>query len=424
MIDYIMSWFDPLDISEDLVRNISIVLMLLSMGLLCLIGKKVTDKIILFSFTKFRSLKRFKWNDIFIQRKVINRLSHIIPVLIIYGFAPFFPENLIKIIQNISSIYFIIVVIAGINSLLDAFNDIYNTFEYSKYRPIKGFLQVIKIIAFIIAGLQVIATLMGKNPLLLLSGIGAFSAVLMLVFQDSILGLVASIQLSSNDLMRIGDWVEMTNYNVNGEVIEISLNTVKIENFDRTISLVPTYAFVSNSFKNWRGMTEAGGRRIMRSILIDMTSIGFCSPEMLDKLKGVQYLTEYITQKEEEIKKYNEAFDVDEEDKINGRHLTNIGVFRVYIHQYLINHPKIHQGMTQIVRQLSPGEFGLPIEIYAFTNEINWNSYEGIQSDIFDHILAVVPEFDLRIYQRPSSHDIQSREEGQLSVTSHQRPAI
>ena len=412
MIDYIGSFFDHLETSEGFVLNMSIILLLLFMSLFCIVGLKLTNKLVLFSFTKFKGLNKLKWNEAFLQRKVYERLSHIIPVVIIYAFAPLFPGYLTTILQNIATIYFIVVVVSAISSLLNVVDDIYNTFEYSKYRPIKGFLQVIKIIVYIIAGLQIVASLMGKDPLLLLSGIGAFSAVLMLVFQDSILGLVASIQLSANDMMRIGDWVEMPSFNVDGEVLEISLNIVKIENFDRTVNTVPTYAFISNSFKNWRGMTQVGGRRIKRSIYIDISSIKFCTNEMLEKYKRIHYLAEYIEAKQEEIRSYNETHNVDYDDVINGRHLTNIGVLRIYIHQYLKNHPKIHKGMTQIVRQLSPGEFGLPIEIYAFTREIVWDQYEGVQSDIFDHILAVIPEFGLRIYQRPSWYDLRE-DEGQ-----------
>lgn len=410
MIDYIVSWFDHLETSEGLILNMSIILLLLFMGFFCLIGLKLTKKLVIFSFTKFKGLNKLKWNESFLEHKVYDRLSHIIPVIIIYAFAPLFPQYLMKILQNIATIYFILVVVSAISSFLNVVDDIYNTFEYSKYRPIKGFLQVIKIIVYVIAGLQIIATLMGKDPLLLLSGIGAFSAVLMLVFQDSILGLVASIQLSSNDMMRIGDWVEMPSHSVDGEVLEISLNVVKIENFDRTVNTVPTYAFISNSFKNWRGMTEAGGRRIKRSIYIDISSIQFCTNEMLETFKKIHYLTDYIETKQEEIRSYNEAHNVNYDDVANGRHLTNIGVFRTYIHQYLKYHPKIHKGMTQIVRQLSPAEFGLPVEIYAFTREIVWGQYEGIQSDIFDHILAIIPEFGLRIYQQPSWYDFRKEE--------------
>ena len=410
MINYIASWFDHLETSEGLVLNISIILLLLFMGLFCIIGMKLTNRLVIFSFTKFKGLNKLKWNEAFLKRKVYDRMSHIVPVIIIYAFAPLFPQYLTIILQNIATIYFIVVVVSVISCLLNVVDDIYNTFEYSKYRPIKGFLQVIKIIVYVIAGLQIIAALMGKDPLLLLSGVGAFSAVLMLVFQDSILGLVASIQLSANDMMRIGDWVEMPSYNVDGEVLEISLNIVKIENFDRTVNTVPTYAFMTNSFKNWRGMTEAGGRRIKRSIYIDISSIKFCTKEMLEAFKKIDYLTDYIETKQEEIRTYNEAHNVDYDDVANGRHLTNIGVFRIYIHQYLKYHPKIHKGMTQIVRQLSPVEFGLPIEIYAFTREIVWDQYEGIQSDIFDHILAIIPKFGLRIYQRPSWYDFRNEE--------------
>jgi len=249
---------------------------------------------------------------------------------------------------------------------------------------------------------------MGRSPVILLSGIGAATAVFILIFQNSILGLVASIQLTSNDMLQIGDWITMPKYEADGDVIDISLHTIKVQNFDKTIITIPTHTLISDSFKNWRGMQESGGRRIKRSIHIDLTSINFCTEEMLNRFNEIEYIREYLNNKSKEIDNYNSIHNINDSNPVNGRHLTNIGIFRVYIENYLKNHSKVHKGMTQMVRQLQPTKNGLPIEIYIFTNDIAWVNYEAVQSDIFDHILAVVPEFYLRIYQEPTGHDLKS----------------
>ncbi|MNJ40449.1 Miniconductance mechanosensitive channel YbdG [compost metagenome] len=256
-----------------------------------------------------------------------------------------------------------------------------------------------------IGGILVISNLIGQSPVILLSGIGALSAVTMLVFKDSILGLVAGIQLTSNDMLRVGDWIEMPKYEADGSITDISLNTVKIQNWDKTITTIPTYAMISDSFKNWRGMQISGGRRIKRSIYIDTSSISFCTPEMIQEFKKIHYLKDYITAKEQEIDEYNVRHEIDRTSLVNGRALTNIGVFRAYIQRYLENHPGVHKDMTLMVRQLAPQETGLPIEIYVFANSTEWAIYEGIQSDIFDHILAIAPSFELRLFQNPTGHD-------------------
>jgi miniconductance mechanosensitive channel len=231
------------------------------------------------------------------------------------------------------------------------------------------------------------------------------AAVLMLVFKDSILGFIAGIQLSANNMVRIGDWISMPGNNADGTIIEITLNTVKVKNWDQTISTIPIYSLVSDSFINWRGMEESGGRRIKRSISIDMKSVKFCTEKMLDKLKKIQLIIDYINDKQKEIKEFNKKHNVDESVSVNGRRLTNVGVFRKYVEEYLKQHPKIHNDMTFLVRQLQPTEKGLPVEIYVFSNDQKWANYEAIQSDIFDHILAIIPEFELKIFQNPTGDD-------------------
>jgi miniconductance mechanosensitive channel len=293
-------------------------------------------------------------------------------------------------------------------SLLNAIVDIYGTLDVSKGNPIKGFVGGAKLFVAIIGGILLLATGMGRDPSVLVAGIGAITAVLMLVFKDSILGLVASIQIITNDLVNVGDWIEIPKYGADGDVIDISLTTIKVQNFDKTITTIPTYALIADSFKNWRGMQESTGRRIKRSIVIDMTSVTFLTEEMISRFEKFQLLTEYIQQRKTEVTEYNREHKIDTNEPINGRRLTNLGTFRAYLKTYLQHHPKIHNGMTLLVRQLAPTENGIPLELYIFSNDKNWGNYEDIQGDIFDHVLSIVPEFGLRVFQNPSSEDFRS----------------
>jgi len=314
----------------------------------------------------------------------------------------------ITTLQLAAKIYMVIVGLLVFDSFLNSVIDIYRTFEFSHKRPIRGFVQGAKIILFILAGIVILGMIMGKSPVILLGGLGAMMAVIMLIFKDSILGFVAGIQLSANKMIHIGDWIEMPKYGADGDVIDVALTTVKVQNWDKTIVTIPTYALISDSMKNWRGMSESGGRRIKRAIYIDMSSVKFCTEQMLVKFKKIKYISEYVERKVEEIKGHNLAAGVDESELINGRHLTNIGTFRAYVAAYLRNHPKIHQEMTFLVRHLEPTPNGLPIQIYVFSNDQAWANYEAIQADIFDHILAVIPKFELRIFQNPTGADLQS----------------
>jgi miniconductance mechanosensitive channel len=381
------------------------IILILGIALLSILANYVAKKIVLKIITKAIQNNRFQWDNIILEHKVFRKLSHLVPAIIIYSFSSTFPAYQHLIVKGVWT-YVIIVGTLVISSFMNAVNDIYRTYEISKIRPIRGYIQVVKIVIFIISGILLIANLIGESPLILLSGIGALSAVIMLVFKDSLLGLVAGVQLTSNDMVRVGDWIEMPKYGADGDIIDISLNTVKVQNWDKTIVTLPSYALISDSFKNWRGMQNAGGRRIKRSVFIDTSSISFCSEEWIEKFKHIHHLSEYILNKVNEIEAYNVDNQIDTSNRVNGRALTNIGVFRMYIQHYLQHHPKIHKDMTIMVRQLEPGEAGLPIEIYAFTNDIQWSVYEGIQSDIFDHILAVAPEFGLRVFQKPSGYDV------------------
>lgn len=391
-----------------LVEYLSVVIKILLIGLFCFVANLISKKIVIRVITRIVTNSKVKWGQIILDRKVFRKLSHFVPAIIIYSFSSTFPTHQASI-EKFAIAYTIIVGLVFIQSLLNAFNDIYQTFEISKVKPIKGYVQVVSIIIMTLGFILVISTLIGKSPLILLSGIGALSAVLMLVFKDSLLGLVAGIQLTANDMVRVGDWIEMPKYGADGDVIDISLNTVMVQNFDKTITMIPSYALISDSFINWRGMQISGGRRIKRSLYIDTSSITFCTEEMVEKFVQVHYLSDYIIQKEMEIAEYNakNAFDRNN-NPVNGRALTNIGVFRDYISNYLKNHPKINQNMTLMVRQLGHSEHGLPLEIYAFTNDVQWAVYESVQSDIFDHLFAVAQEFGLRVFQNPSGADLRN----------------
>ncbi|MDN3650207.1 mechanosensitive ion channel [Reinekea marina] len=318
-------------------------------------------------------------------------------------------STIFKVIKFASDQWILLFLLLTLFSVLDVFHGVWNRrASGGNHFPIKGILQTIKLLASLFIGLVAIALLIGKSPLLLLSGLGALSAVMMLVFKDPILGLVAGIQLSANDMLAVGDWLEMPKYGADGDVIDIALTTVKVRNWDKTITTIPAYALISDSFKNWRGMTESGGRRISRSVLIETSSIRFLDEALLADLNKSELVGRYLSERLEQIEAENKEKNVDMAVLVNGRRLTNIGTFRQYLVNYLQNHPCIHKDMTLMVRQLAPTSEGLPIQIYAFTNTTSWGEYENIQADIFDHIFAALPAFDLRIHESPTGNDIRS----------------
>ncbi|HIJ79999.1 MAG: mechanosensitive ion channel family protein [Desulfobulbaceae bacterium] len=349
------------------------------------------------------------WDDTLANHHFFKRLANLAPVVAVYfaGDLTFAAASPLGIFCKRSAlIVFVIISIRVIDALLQAAHDIYTSYEVSKGRPIRGYVQALSIVIYIMAAIFIVAIATNQSPWGILTVFGGLTAVLLLVFKDTILGLVAGIQLNANDMVRIGDWIEMPKYGADGDVFDISINTIKVQNWDKTIATIPTYALITDSFKNWRGMSESGGRRIKRSLFIDMQSIKFCSKEMLAHFAKISLLKNYLAQKKNEIETYNNAHQFDQGILINGRRQTNIGVFRAYIVNYLRQHPKIHQEMTFLVRQLQPTPQGLPLEIYVFCNDQAWANYEAIQADIFDHILAAVPEFELRIFQYPSGHDL------------------
>jgi len=382
---------------------------ILGVGVLILafIANFIAKKVVVSVVNLFVKQTRTTWDDALIESKVLNRLANIAPILVIYSFKSMF-DPIEQLIDRFSTILLMFLGLIVFYSFLNAVNAVYKSHEMSKQRPIKGYIQVAKIVAAIVLFITALATLLGQNPLVMLSGFGAMTAIILLMFKDSILGLVASIQLTSNDMVRIGDWIEMPKYGADGDVIDITLNTVKVRNWDKTITTIPSYSLVSDSFKNWRGMQESGGRRIKRAVNIDMTSVKFCSDEMLERFSGFDLIKDYLAERKNDVDQYNESNRVDQSELINGRRLTNVGTFRAYVVAYLRIHPKVHQSMTFLVRHLPPGENGLPIEIYVFSNDQEWANYESIQADIFDHILAAIPQFELRVFQYPTGSDLRS----------------
>lgn len=328
------------------------------------------------------------------------------------------PESLARpVLELCTQLWILLFAILTLFALLNTAETLAQRTEKGRKLPLRGIFQGIKLAASILALIFAVSLLIGKSPVILLSGLGAMTAVLMLVFKDPIMGLVAGIQLSANNMLTVGDWLEMPKYGADGDVIDISLTTVKVRNWDRTITTIPTYALISDSFKNWRGMVETGGRRIMRSVFIDATSVHFLNETEIARLRKAQLLTVYMEEKLREIEQHNRERQVDPASPVNGRRLTNLGTFRAYLVHYLKAHPRIHPGLIQMVRQLAPGPNGIPLEIYAFTNTTAWVEYEGIQADIFDHIFAVLPEFGLRVYQNPTGHDMREMFPRRSSIT-------
>ena len=383
-----------------------------SLGLLlvAVLADFATRRVLLSALRAVAKRSTFRWDDALVEHKFFGRLAQIMPALVIYfgiGLVPDYPDAVEQVVRNIVSAYIIVMLMLTVTAAMSAANAIYETLPVARRRPIKGFVQLAQIAIYIVGGILVIATLIDRSPVILLSGFGAMTAVLLLVFKDTLLSLVASLQLSGQDLVRVGDWLEMPQFGADGDVIDVALYTVTVQNWDKTITTIPTYRLISDSFKNWRGMSESGGRRIKRSINVDVNSIRFLTDAEVERFKGFALLKEYIEAKEADLKVYNEGLGEPGEAGVNLRRLTNVGTFRAYIRNYLKHHPKIHDRMTLIVRQLQPGPEGLPIEVYAFSNDTDWVAYEDIQADIFDHIYAIAPEFGLRIYQKPAGADLE-----------------
>lgn len=371
------------------------------------IANFIVKRILVRGITKALQATVLKNAEILKNYNVVSRLSNAIPAMVLalgVNIIPGLPEVVVQIVHNVCSAFIILTLALAIGNVLDLINILWQKRSDAVHKPIKGYIQIIKIFIYAVAVVLMIAALIDKSPVILLSGLGAMAAVLMLVFQDTLLSLVASVQISSNGMIRVGDWIEMPQVNADGDVIDIALHTVKVQNWDKTITTIPTKKFLSESFKNWRGMSEAGGRRIKRCLFLDQNSVRFLTVEEENHLKNFILLKDYLDEKDQEIEVWNK--ENSDNNAINCRRITNLGTFRAYIEQYLKNHSKIHKNMTLLVRQLAPTAEGIPLEIYCFTNDIRWNAYEGIQSDIFDHLLAILPEFGLRVFQNPSGNDL------------------
>ena len=351
---------------------------------------------------------KFANHDIMSQHSVIRRIANIVPAIVIMNgivTVPHLSAKMVSFVQMAAQAFIFLTIALAIGELLNIFNLVYLRNPKSRNKPIKGYLQLIKLIIFIVCGLMILGTFLKKDVFTLLAGFGAMAAVLMLVFQNTILSLVASVQISSYDMVRIGDWIEMPSLNADGDVIDMSLHTITVQNFDKTFTTIPTNKLVTDTFKNWRGMSQAGVRRIKRSLYIDQSSVHFMSEAEQSKLKEFLLLDQYLDHKSTELIEFNQK--LSNTSPCNQRRLTNIGTFRAYVELYLNQHPNISKHQSLIVRQLQPTEKGLPLEIYAFSNQIAWKDYEAIQSDIFDHLIAILPEFGLKIYQAPSGYDMQ-----------------
>ena len=360
------------------------------------------------------------WDDALVGYGTFRWLARAAPALVVqYGIVlvPDIPENVEAIVGNVMTALVVLFLVMAINAALSASEDMYQRTPRGQQRSIKGLVQLIKIGLFIVAGLVIIASVTGKQVGLLLSGVGAMSAVLMLIFKDTILGFVAGVQLSSNDMLRVGDWIEMPQLNADGEVIDIALHTVKVRNWDKTITTIPSWRLISDSYKNWRGMQEIGGRRIKRALYLDAASVHFLDDEEIRRLSQLRLLADYLPSKENDVAQWNKELGAAAELPANRRRLTNLGTFRAYVQAYLDKHPQVHRDLTCMVRQLASGPQGIPLELYCFTSTVKWAEYEGIQSDIFDHLFALMPEFGLALYQQPSGQDVRVALAVQRDVT-------
>lgn len=410
MSDALFEWLLTLGLNEQLAiyakLGILIVFMLVLGGILHFIGRRILLNTV--NIVAKRSKSTF--DDTLVKHKVFYRISYVLPIIAFYLFDEVifadFP-SVQPLIEGLTNVFLVVIVIWTIDAFLNATREFLQTTTLFKNKPINSYVQLVKTIIYLISIIIIVSILIGKSPVYLLTGLGAVSAVLLLIFKDTILGFTASIQIAANDMVRVGDWVTVEKYGADGDVIEINLVTVKVRNWDKTITTVPTYAFISDSFKNWRGMQESGGRRIKRYLNINTNSVKFANEELVERLKKIQLLKPYLEERAKEIEEDNSQKQVDTSEPANGRRLTNVGIFRKYADLYIEAHPKINEKMTRMVRQLQSTEKGLPLEVYCFSKDQRWEYYEDIQGDIFDHLFAVAPEFDLDIFQSPSGTDFQ-----------------
>jgi len=385
------------------------IILLLIILILAYILNLICNKVFLNAFKKIADKTKNTWDDLIVERKVIHKLINIVPAIFVYVLLPLvFPNNpnTLDFLQRVCLVYVVAVSLRFVNSSLSLVHEISNHNEELKSKPLKGFIQIIQVIIIVVGIILIISVLIKESPVKLLAGLGASAAILTLVFKDTILGFLAGIQLSTNDMLRPGDWITMNKYGADGTVLEVTLYAVRVRNWDNTITTIPPYALISDSFQNWRGMFESAGRRIKRSIYIDMNSVHFCTPETLERFHKIDLIKDYLDVKECELKEFNKSHEVDESVPVNGRRQTNLGVFRNYLLHYLRNNPAISKELICMVRHLQPTEKGIPIELYCFSADRAWVVHESVQADIFDHILAIIPEFELQVFQNVSGYDL------------------
>ncbi len=407
-IERVKGWFEAQGFDAEFSLYAAEMVEILIVVALAFLANVSAKKVILQLISRVSEKTKTDWDDILVRQKVFQRLAHIAPAVVIFTMAPvvFQTPSLVAVARVASQVYMLVVGLLVIDAALTGANEIYQQFDVSKRIPIRGYLQVVKLIVSLAALIISVSLIIDKSPLLLLSGLGAMTAVLLLIFRDTILGLVAGIQLVAHDMVRPGDWIEMPGHGIDGDIEDISLNVVKVRNFDKTVVTIPTYKLISESFNNWRGMSESGGRRIKRSILLDVNSIRFCTPALFAELRKIKSLRGFLDERQAEIDNDNAESAVDASSPANGRRLTNVGLFRQYALAYLASRKDIHPEMTFLVRQLAPSPQGLPLEIYVFSRDQRWVHYEAIQADIFDHLFAVLPLFELRAFQQPTGLEL------------------
>lgn len=410
---------EQMNVGADVAVYAKLFILIAALVLICATVWFLARKVILYVVEGFLLKTKVTWDDKLVENRVFGKLAHIVPALVVNYAAPYVFgdfDAIIPFVIRITDVFIIAVIAWSISSVLTSLKDIFEDIKQFKGKPIASYIQLAKIIVYFIGGVLILSFTFGKNPFYFLSAMGAMTAVILLIFKDTILGFVASIQISAYDMVRVGDWISMPKYEADGDVLSVNLNTVKVQNWDKTITTIPTYAFISDSFKNWRGMSDSGGRRIKRGIRIKISSIKFCDENMVNRMKKLHLISDYVAQREEEIKQFNATHKIDKSSLVNGRHLTNVGIFRVYAESYIKRHPKINTEMTTMVRQLEPTEKGLPLEVYCFSSDKEWVSYEGIISDIFDHLFAAIPEFDLDVFEAPTGKDF-------VSIASSAKPS-
>ncbi len=407
----VYQWLAEMGVDQTIIQPLQLLVEVSLLIVLCYIADRIAKKVFVRIITSMIKKTKVVWDDVLLENKVFDRLAHLAPALVVQAAATYvfsgYPE-FVPLVIRLAQAYMIVIVLLLVIGIFNTLEHYFKQTESLKDKPIDSYFQLAKLVAYFVGGVLVIAQVFDKDPQGILTALGALTAVSMLVFKDTILGFVASIQLSANDMIRVGDWVSMPKYGADGDVIKITLNTVKVQNWDKTISTIPTYSFVSDSFKNWRGMAEAGGRRIKRSVVLKSGSVQFCDQEMVSKLKNIQLITSYIETKVTEIDAHNSEGGFNKTYLVNGRHLTNIGVFRVYAQLYIESLEGIHPDLTRMVYQTEATQYGVPLQVYCFTKTTDWAAYENIQSDIFDHLYAAAPEFGLEVYQQPSGGDLKS----------------